>query len=154
MACKVWSHETVPVKIITDELSRDNQIRLALFLNSHRKRRLAFNVGDGEKYEDPIPVPPDDLESRLRHARSIIDLRISDDIAFTKIVSQRRSEFSADYEECVSSALQTARSLKAFAGLWDNEPPLPLAAAARLSRDTVWNLSLLQNSGRKEVLKK
>jgi hypothetical protein len=153
MACRVWSHEVVPVKVAESKLNRDSIVRLAIFLNSHRKRQLSLAVGDGEQYDDPVPVEPDDLESRLKHARTVLDWRIEDDISFSKIVSRRRAEFSADYESVVESALETARSLKSFCSLWDDEPPLPLAAAARCAKDALFQLSLLQNSSRREVLK-
>lgn len=152
MAAKVWSHETVPVKIITDVLSRENQIRLAIFLNGSRVRKLAANVGDEDQY-DPISVAPDDLDSRLRHARQVIQFRIEDDISFTKIISRRRKEFTADFESAVESALETARTLATFSAMWDKEPPLPIAAAVKCSKDCVFQLSLLQNSASKEMLK-
>ena len=152
LAAKAWSQKTIPCRILPRNLNREEQIRLVLFLNQHAKRKLAVNVGDGEKYVPPIPIELGDMESRLFRAREVLDVRLQEDIAFSKIISQQREEFSANYEDVVDSALHTSRLLANFSRLWDDASPLPLAAASKFSRECLWQLSLLQNSVRDEVL--
>lgn len=152
IAAKAWRQEKIPCRILPRNLNREEQIRLVLFLNQHSKRKLALNVGDGEKYDPPIPVELGDLESRLARARGVLDVRLQEDIAFSKIISQQREEFSANYEDVVDSALHTARLLANFARIWDDNPPLPLAAARKFSREAVFQLSLIQNSSKNEML--
>jgi len=151
IGAKMWHHETIPCRKLECNLDRDKQIRLAIFLNQHSHRRLAVNVGDGEDYADPIPVELDDLESRLKHARQILEIRLKDDIAFATLISKRRREFSSTYDECVDDAMQAARSLESFNRLWE-DPPLPVSAAAHHAKETVWQLSLLQNSRSEEIV--
>lgn len=152
LAAKAWRHEKIPCRILPRNLNREEQIRLVLFLNQHAKRKLAVNVGDVEKYVPPIPIELGDMESRLARAREVLDVRLQEDIAFSKIISQQREEFSANYEDVVNSALHTARLLASFARLWDNAPPLPIAAAKKFSSEAVFQLSLCQNSAKDEVL--
>lgn len=151
IGAKMWHHETIPCRKLECNLDRDKQIRLAIFLNQHSTRRLAVNVGDGADYVDPIPVELDDLESRLNHARQILEIRLKDDIAFAAMISKRRREFSSTYEECVDDAVQAARSLESFERLWE-KPPIPVSAATYHAKEAIWQLSLIQNSRSDDVV--